>query len=294
MRRLLVLFFLFLPVLAQAEISVNAIRVATAPVVDGNNSDVAWAKAKPVLITDQAAHETILLSAVYTAQRVYFLVLYPDKAENPLHKPWGWDDAQGKYLEAAHREDTFVFKWNMMDEDVDLSNFADNDYHADVWYWKANRSNLAGFADDKMHILSSGKKKVKTGQEEENSIPLRSLSGKVRYLSRISDTGTAPYQKVARPQVKTNQVVSRFFPVKPTGSRADVQAKGRWVSGFWVVEFSRKLKTGHADDIQFSLDQSPLFGVSIFSLYGKDLDVTSPNLYGMGRISEPLRLNFMP
>ena len=31
---------------------------------------------------------------------------------------------------------------------MNLSAFSDADYRADVWYWKANRSNLAGYADD--------------------------------------------------------------------------------------------------------------------------------------------------
>ncbi len=295
MRFLLLCFFLFLPVLAQAELQVNVTKVTVGPLVDGDRSENIWQQAKPVLINDQTVNETILLSALYTDERIYFLVQYPDKAENPLHKPWMWDEKQGRYLEGAHREDTFVFKWNMMSQDVDLSNFSDDDYRADIWYWKANRSNLSGYADDKMQILSSAAKgiKGKTNQESNEGRKLPSAAGKKHYLTRIADKGTPPYQKVTRPQKKTTQVINRFLPVQSTGSRADVQAKGRWENGFWFIEFSRKLQTGHADDIQLSPLRSPLFGVSIFSLYGKKRETSSPNLYGMGRISEPLRLNFL-
>lgn len=293
MRILLLMLLVLLPALAQAELQVNALKVAVGPLVDGDNSDAVWQQAKPVMINDQASKEALLLSAVYTDERVYFLVQYPDKAENPLHKPWMWDAAAERYVEGPHREDTFVFKWSMMAQDVNLSNFSDDDYRADVWYWKANRTNLAGYADDKMHVLASKKKQVKPGQEEEDSHELRSVSGKLHYLNRVADQGEPPYRKVARPEIKGEPVVNRFAPVVPSGSRGDVEAKGRWVSGFWVIEFSRKLQTGHADDIQFSPEQSPLFGVSIFSLYGHELDAGSPNLYGMGRISEPLRLNFL-
>ena len=60
------------------------------------------------------------------------------------------------------------------------------------------------------------------------------------------------------------------------------------------TEEGRKLNTGHDDDVQFdpASGKAYLFGVSMFSLYGNPLDTSTPNLYGMGRISEPLRLKF--
>ncbi len=284
MRVFILLMLVLLPALAQAEMQVYVQKVVTGPMVDGDNSDGVWKQAKPVLIDDLVANESIFLSAVYTDERIYFLVQYPDKAENPLHKPWMWSEDERSYLEGPHREDTFVFKWSMMTQDVNLSVFSDDDYRADVWYWKANRSNLAGYADDKMQILDSS--------ATEKSKKLRSFNGQVRYLDRISDEGAAPYREIGAPD-EHKPVAIRYQPAQPDGSRADINAKGRWVSGFWVVEFCRKLQTGHADDIQFSMEKKPLFGVSIFSLYGNNLDVTSPNFYGMGRISEPLRLNFI-
>ncbi len=284
MRAFLLLMLVLLPALVQAEQQVYVQKVVTGPMVDGDNSDEVWRQAKPVLIDDLVANETIFLSAVYTDEWIYFLVQYPDKAENPLHKPWMWSEEERSYFEGPHREDTFVFKWSMMTQDVNLSVFSDDDYRADVWYWKANRSNLAGYADDKMQVLDSS--------VGEKSKKLRSFNGKVRYLDRISDEGAAPYREIDAPD-EPMPVAIRYQSAQPGGSRADVKAKGRWVSGFWVVEFSRKLQTGHADDIQFSMEKKPLFGVSIFSLYGNNLDVSSPNFYGMGRISEPLRLNFI-
>lgn len=294
MRMLLALLFLsLLPAPLLAEVQVDSRFVESGPIIDGNSSDEVWQKARPVLISDQAAKETILLRSLHTAQRVYFLVQYPDKAENPLHKPWMWSDAESRYVQGPHREDTFVIKWSMMTKDVNLSNFSDDDYRSDVWYWKANRSNLAGFADDKMQVLSSRiARKEKGSEEARDARKLISISGKGRYLQRIPDAGTAPYRD-EKPLEKSGPVINRFVPTQPSGSRADVRAIGHWSGGYWSVEFSRKLQTGHDDDVQFDLAKKYLFGVSIFSLYGNDLDDSSPNLYGMGRISEPLRLSFL-
>jgi hypothetical protein len=285
------------PVFAGAEIQVISLRTSTPPVVDGDSSDAVWRQARPVLINDKTSGETIILTSVYTDSDIYFLVQYPDKAENPLHKPWMWDQTAKAYLEGPHREDTFVFKWNMLDTDVDLSVFSDDDYRADVWYWKANRSNPAGYADDKMHILSSTADgrvdKTLNKTEVDQSTALLSVSGHQRYLIRVADQGNPAYSTF-KPDAKGAPVLDQYPSATPSGSRADVRAKGSWQGGFWFVEFSRKLTTGHDDDVQFDPPHPALFGVSIFSLYGNKLDVQSPNLYGMGRISAPLRLIFSP
>lgn len=280
----LALFMVFAAA-ALADIDVPSYKVEQAPVVDGSDQDAAWQKVKPVAIADTASGHKILLRSVYTADEVFFLVQFPDTAENFLHKPWVWNAAEKKYESGPHREDTFVFKWNMMDKEVNLSNFSDDSYRADVWYWKANRTNPAGYADDKTQVLedTAGKK----------SSELVSTTGKKRYLSRLSDAGKPPYKEYT-PTAYEGDLVDAFPPAVPDGSHADVHAKGVWKGGFRTIEFARKLATGHDDDVQFdpASGKAYLFGVSIYSLYGNPLDTSMPNLYGMGRISEPLRLKF--
>ncbi len=270
---------------ASAAIDIPSARVDAAPVIDGSPGDAAWESVKPVAIADSASGKKVLLRSVYTADQVFFLVQFPDAAQNFLHKPWLWDADSKEYKTGPHREDTFVFKWNMMDKDVDLSNFSDDNYRADVWYWKANRTNPAGFADDKTQLLE--------GSASKKSKETVSTTGKKRYLSRISDAGKAPYKEY-QPTAYEGDLVDAFPTGVPEGSRADVHAKGVWNGGFQTVEFARALNTGHDDDVQFdpAAGKPYLFGVSIFSLYGERLETSTPNLYGMGRISEPLRLKF--
>jgi len=271
--------------ISAASTEIPSIRVEKAPTIDGAPGDAAWSSVKPIAIADSASGKKILLRSVYTADQVFFLVQFPDAAQNFLHKPWEWDAVGKKYQTGPHREDTFVFKWNMMDKDVNLSNFSDDDYRADVWYWKANRTNPAGFADDKTQLLASSASK--------KSKEKVSTTGKKRYLSRISDVGKAPYKEY-KPSVYEGELVDAFPASVPGGSRGDVHAKGIWNGGFQTIEFARALNTGHDDDLQFdpATGKAYLFGVSIFSLYGERLETSTPNLYGMGRISEPLRLKF--
>lgn len=283
--RIFTLFLFLFPAGALATQTISVVKVSTPPVIDGAVHDDAWQKVKPIAIRDRVANVDILLRAVYAGDTVYFAVLYPDQAQNPFHKPWIWDDQLKAYTEGPHREDTFVFKWNLEKKEVDLSTFSDDSYRSDVWYWKANRSNPAGYADDKIDTLSDNPAAKAT--------EVISRTGKKRYLLRLGDQGSEAMNELPRPGTLTTPLVNRYPELKPTGSRADVRAKGVWNGGFWIIEFARKLQTGQNDDIQFSSKGGPyLFGVSIFSLYGNKIDKAQPNFYGMGEISEPLHLIF--
>ncbi len=285
---LLCFFFLATPALAvHSEHFITAHKTGTPPVLDGSCTDPAWQGIKPATIFDHTANTQFFLSSVYTDDKLFFCVRYKDMAENPFHKPWIWDKAEKKYVTGAHREDTFIFKWNMEDQEVNLSNFSDDSYTADVWYWKANRTNLAGYADDKHQILSD-----KNGKKATETV---TASGKKRYLFRKSDSGKSAYKERGEaPTEKLTPLVNRYEPRKPEGSRGDIEAKGAWENGFWTIEFARKFNTGHDDDVQFDPKSGKdyLFGVSIFSLYGRPLVMDQPNRYGMGRISEPHLLVF--
>ncbi len=265
--------------------NVSAVKVTKAPVLDGSDGDAAWKSAQTVSVKDQRTGSLVTIKAAYTSDSVYFLVRYPDSTKNDLHKPWIWNKDLEVYEIGPQREDTFYFKWNMAGKALDLSNFADNDYTADVWYWKAHRTNPNGYADDKSHVLS--------GEPGKKATQITSRTGKTRYLMRLGDTGKAAQAKQVLVDYQ-GDVVPQYVSQVPEGSRADVQAKGVWSKGFWTIEFARKLDTGNSDDVQFSTSPGSkfLFGVSIKSCYGEPLDDSMPNYYGQGRISEPLYLVF--
>ena len=266
-----------------AEMTIEASKVNNAPVVDGMANDTAWSKATAYDIKDQRLGVNVTMRAIRTDDTVFFLVKFPDTDESRLHKPWVWNKDLEVYQIGPQREDTFTFKWNMSKENVNLSNFSDDDYQADIWYWKANRTDPAGFADDKVHILSS--------EEAKKSHSLISASGKQRYLVRLGDQGRAAQKKRLLTDFQ-GDVQDQYASQAPDGSRADILAKGIWKNGSWIVEFARKLGTGHDDDVLFdpASGQKYLFGISIAGLYGEKTDSSKQHPYGQGRISEPLYL----
>jgi hypothetical protein len=261
-----------------------SIKADEAPLIDGNGNDPVWGRANPVTTRDRIADIDITLRSVYTADEVFILVEFPDQTENRAHKTMIWDETAKRYRSGPQREDTFVFKWSMDPFPVDLSVSANKPYQADIWYWKAHRTDPSGYADDKMQIYAI--------TELKHATRVMSKSGRRFYLFRTGDAGAAAYQSVMTDNYIVPQV-SKFSPKEPSGSRADVRAKGVWRNGVWTIEFRRKLHTGHGDDVQFETSRDYRFGVSRYEIGGRKRNprTEQPN-HGAGEIGEHLTLVF--
>ncbi len=111
-------------------------------------------------------------------------------------------------------------------------------------------------------------------------------------LIRKGDSGTPAY-KSEIPVKYDSDIVHRFISQAPTGSRADIKAKGKWKNGIWTIEFGRALDTGNSDDIRFELNNNYQFGVSRYEIGGRkpNPELDQP-LYGSGDISEIITLVF--
>ncbi|OGP64660.1 MAG: hypothetical protein A3K22_00015 [Deltaproteobacteria bacterium RBG_16_42_7] len=176
-------------------------KVDIAPVIDGKDTDPAWVKAKSIISRDKVANIDISLKAVHTNKEMFFLVSFPDPDESRTHKSWVWDKSREIYKMGNDREDLFIFKWSMEAQPVDLSIYADNPYKSDVWFWKACRTDPAGYADDKIDTL--------TAVRLEDAIELKSKSGKVMYLLRKGDAGEPAFKTKLQVEYK-GDVVPRF------------------------------------------------------------------------------------
>ncbi len=280
---LTVLLGIYIP--CSAEQNILAVKTKEEPVIDGLDSDPAWHNV-PVFITlDKNSKLEIRIQAVYTDTKIFFRVSFADPDESRTHKSWIWNAGREIYTVGTDREDTFVFKWNMESKAVDLSIYSNQKYRADIWFWKACRTDRTGFADDKSHLLST--------TEDRNATELTSKSGKTMYLLRTGDEGESSYEINLVGEYQ-GDILPRYTLKKPSGSRSDIHAKGTWKDGKWNIEFSRKLITGNADDIQFVPGQTYLFGVSRYEIAGRipNRKLSNP-FYGNGDINETLWLEFI-
>jgi hypothetical protein len=270
--------------MSYAEQTIVATKVASAPIIDGKGVDSVWSQATEYITYDKVAKIPIALRSIYTDDKIFFLVSFPDSDESITHRSWVWDKSREIYRPGLDREDVFVLKWNMELHPVDLSIRADDEYTADIWFWKACRTNPVGYADDKFQHYSP-ERLLKSSKQI-------SRTGKKMYLIRPGDSGEAAYQDHLYTEYKGNRI-AKYTNKIPHGSRADIKAKGVWSDGKWTIEFARALKTGNNDDIQFDTSKSYLFGVSRYEIAGRkpNSKLTQP-FYGSGDIGEVLTLQF--
>ena len=265
-------------------LEINSYKTYNPPLIDGFSIDPVWQKASIVVAKDKVTGIPIHIQSAYNSDTIFFLISFPDNDESRNHKSWKWNPNRNMYTVGKDREDIFVIKWNMEKEEKNLSIYADNLYKTDVWYWKACRTDPAGYADDKYHVLSTA--------EAIDATKLVSSSGNTHYLYRNEDTGKAAYKTVLQMEFQ-GDIVPRYTNQSPTDSRADVIAKGRWQNNKWTIEFARPLQTGHQDDVQFEPGEKYQFGVSRYEIAGRPPNQSlSQPLYGTGDINESITLHF--
>jgi len=267
-----------------ADSTLISTRTDSPPTIDGIANDTAWSSPPPISINDSIDLRQIEIRSVHTHTNIYVQVRFPDIKENRQHKTLYWDAATELYKTGPTREDVFVFKWSMEDKPIDLSLSSTQPYQADIWYWKAFRTDPTGFADDKIQYYRV--------EKIQKSRVLRAKNGRRFYLKRAGDSGRPAY-KVELHGGFLSAYINKYSHQKPSKSRADVRAKGVWKAGYWTVEFSRKLDTGRNDDIAFDLQNTYQFGVSLYEIAGRkpDQNLEKPN-FGSGDVSQTLQLIF--
>lgn len=277
-------FHLVLVISGYSEQNITSFYTIDTPTIDGDASDGAWDQATPIVTKDGATDDAISIRSLYTENEIFILVKFQDSSESRLHRPWIWNDQTRIYEVGSQREDCFIFKWFMKPYPDSLYIDSGETHTADTWFWKANRTDPAGFADDKIQQLTDRKTKKAT--------TIIAPTGTITYLLRSGDRGKPAYQDKIFVDFQGPQL-ERFRSQQPTGSRADVKARGKWYEGNWTIEFSRQIKTGNSDDIQFSASNSYVFGLSRYEIAGRKPNPnTDQPLYGAGRLSERLLLTF--
>jgi hypothetical protein len=269
------------------EIDVLCVHVADPPTIDGRADDPAWHAAAEVVTLDRASQRAIQLRFVWTDTEVFALATWPDAAPSETHRSWVWDTQENVYKQGPDREDALVIKWSMSGHDAHLAlHDAPQPHVADIWFWKACRTNRSGYADDKHQVLDNA--------ADERSCDLTAADGGILHLHRHGDAGRSAYEDRFVYDYAGDACL-RFLPREPEGSRADVRAKGRWEDGQWTVELRRQLDTGHADDVVLKLGQRHLFGVGCYEM---TCDVVHPEwtqpLYRVGDVYDRLYLILEP
>jgi hypothetical protein len=280
-------FMQFVPAVRQPEdITLVSVPVTEGPSIDGYANEAFWATAPAITTLDYSSQRPITIASVYTTDTAFFLVTFPDEDASETHKDWIWDTHEEIYREGPEREDVFIFKWSMTGNNVSLA-LRDAELHsADIWFWKARRTNPAGYADDKGQSMA-----LEPGADT-RQIP-SAKHGSVHFR-RWGDVGEPAFEEKFFFEYQ-GQRLTKYLPQQPTGSRGDVRAKGVWHNGLWTIELARALNTGHDDDLVFAPGGVYLFGVSCYAMaYDNPHDAWSQPLYRTGDVFDRLFFTMAP
>jgi DMSO reductase family type II enzyme heme b subunit len=224
-------------------------------VLDGEIEDWAGIRGLTVPLSGIGGADRVELTAAIHGDRIYVLAVWDDPTENDLHKPYQWNEAAYAYEKTDRMEDRLAISWAMSGA-FSANKIDGNEFTADVWHWKANRSNMAGLAHDKSWRVS--RTPFEHGRE------FRTPSGDIVYLARPSDAGDQLYKPI-RYHLKQSAIMPGY-EINPAaeGSIADVRAKGVWRDGRWYLELSRRLDTGHDDDVAIPATGTIEIAVAVF------------------------------
>ena len=258
-----------LPCIAQDSTpTLESLAADEAPTVDGRADDPAWSDARPVEVTARIVRPepkedgvTVTIKSVRTAANVYFLVQWKDETrDDAAHKPWVWNAEKLGYEEGPEREDMLSLAFEhtgLFDADM----VSGEEATWDVWQWKATRTNPQGYAMDRFHRYTLEKPEGKV-----NSYTAR--NGRTIWIARPEDTGDTAEKKQPAPKEHQGERVPQYVEAMPSGSAADVRAKGGWADGVWTLEFERRLDTGHPDDTAFDPSRGYRMAVSVHDRTG--------------------------
>lgn len=201
---------------------INVSRINTPPFLDGLAIDKCWQKTTETEIPYKSHNATgkITLKACTDREKIYFLVSYQTKLKNTRHQSWKWDPVIQAYIPSGDKEESLSI---IIKEEI-------RNKEADVWIWRAGRTDPVNKADDLYYIenkrdrLSANKITMDNGQKSWFS----------KYFGEYAGTH-----------------LPRFYNKKPSGSVADVNAKGSWDKQQLNIEFSRRFETDNSDDINF-------------------------------------------
>lgn len=243
--------------------------VDAGPTLDGSLEDSAWKAATPLTVTvtralppNQGATATVTLKCVRTDDTLFIAATWDDPTHNVSHKSWVWNDAAKAYEEGEDREDMFAAAFEHTGP-FDPDMLAGVESVWDVWHWKASRTNPQGYAMDKTHHYMRSAPSGGTSVREHEA-----RDGQPVWIARPQDEGDTVERKQAAPGEFEGDRIPQYLPGTPTGSAADVRAKGTWSNGKWTLELSRKLSTGHPDDTVFDVRRTYGMAVGAFDETG--------------------------
>ncbi len=235
--------------------------------------------------------------ALYTEDNLYFLFKWKDPTRSVIKHSWKFDGQKWHHLKGNEDRIALIFEITRIDKfatrgcAVTCHSPADvpkkewklatrtATEKADLWHWKAARSDPYNYADDAWLTVAgnptgsyreTGRRKDSgaggdiKNHTEDKSRPLYMQNPAKKPLAAgfllLEDSVKISDYSV----FKAGDIIPFRLPLKPDGSRSDVIVQSRYIDGGWTVMFQRKLDTGHEDDVLFNPLKKYSFALAVF------------------------------
>lgn len=251
--------------------------------------------------------------SVYTSDKIFFRFEWPDKDETMIKKRWKFTGGKWTSLEGDEDRLGLVWEINRIDKfatkgcAVLCHNESKNSKEwyfsvnsskekADLWHWKAVRSNPVGYTEDG-YMIDNPSKEPEKGRKRDAGENAKAKDNRTKdkskpaYIQDPSKPASIPGSLLVAEAVEIkdysifkegDEIPSQLLYTEWKDSFGDITSTGVWKDGKWTVMMKRKLETGYDDDVQFNTQKQYPFGIAVFdnSIYEHSYD------------SEPLKLQF--
>ncbi len=255
----------------------------------------------------------IKTKSVYTKDHIFFRFEWPDKDKSMNKNRWRFSGDQWTKIKGDEDRLGVVFEINRIDKFAtkgctvlchNESKIQEEWYYAvakskekaEMWHWKAVRSNPVGYTEDG-YVTTNPTKKPEQGRKRDAGNETKAKSNRTKdkskpaYMQDPSKSASIPDSLLVSESVEIkdssifkegDEIPGYMLFTDWKGSFADVITQGVWQDGRWTVMMSRKLDTGYDDDLQFNTRKRYPFGLAVFD------NAHEHNSYN----SEPLKLEF--
>jgi hypothetical protein len=290
-------------------------KVKSAP-SDAGSSEWNQAQESEIVLTGAGSVEGKVIElktkSVFTKDEIFFRLEWPDKDKSMNKKRWKFSGGEWAQIKADEDRLGAVFEINRVNKfatkgcAVLCHNESKNEKEwyfavssakekADMWHWKAVRSNPVGYTEDGYVTTNPSKKPEKGRKRDAGSGKAKGNSTKDKskpmYMQDSAKSVSIPGSLLVSHAVEIkdystfkegDEIPGYMLNTAWKGSFADVKTKGVWANGKWTVMMSRKLETGNDDDVQFNTRKKYPFALAVFD------NAHEHNSYN----SEPLKLQF--
>ncbi|MFW9964298.1 MAG: ethylbenzene dehydrogenase-related protein [Candidatus Sifarchaeia archaeon] len=291
------IFFASQNVIALADgVTLSAYYTTDTITIDGENLESAWNNAEALIVASIGGSViNVVLRALIDDSNLYIFAAWNDSTMDNTRKGWSFNGSH--WSNVGGNEDRIELVWSLGSTIVCGHNPGTADPMLfDVWHWKASRTAIAGWADDKYWDGAGRQNDAKTaGGYSDNSVVAQAENSSVITTALGNSTNVVAFSDEDRPFWDNNGVaitwtagvnstpvgdfINGYKSLRPTGSRGDVIAESVHNGTAWNVEFKRALDTGNTnDDVSFDAGSSNPFYVAIHNNSGDSSHFTAGGL----------------